>query len=204
MNKRRLTASKRCQKCKINFHLCFCHAITEIPTKARVSIIMHHRETHLTSNTANLAKMVLPKCQIYKRGLLNHPFKIADLNISPEETPLYLFPHDGAIELNAEFMESNRDKKFHLIVPDGSWTQAVKFYRREEGLSEIQCVSIPKGDPGRYKLRKTHDENRLSTYEAITRALSILEESKEMQETMEIIFDTMVTNVLKARTAFEN
>lgn len=165
---------------------------------------MHHRETHLTSNTANLAKLVLPKCTIYKRGLLDHPFSISDLKIDETQTPLYLFPHEGAIELNEEFMKKNKDKNFHLIVPDGSWTQAVKFYRREPGLSEIQCVSIPKGAPGRYKLRKTHDENRLSTYEAITRAISILEENPLMQETMEEIFDAMVTNVLKARTAFEN
>ena len=105
---------------------------------------------------------------------------------------------------SSKIKEKNKDKNFHLIVPDGSWTQAVKFYRREPGLSEIQCVSIPKGAPGRYKLRKTHDENRLSTYEAITRAISILEENPLMQETMEEIFDAMVTNVLKARTAFEN
>lgn len=204
MNKRRLTASKRCPKCRINFNLCFCNVIKPIETKTRVSIIMHFRETHLTSNTATLTKLVLPKCNIFKRGVLDNPFDIKNLEITEDEMPLYLFPHEGAEELNEEFLEKYKDKNFHLIVPDGSWSQAIKFYRREKGLDQIKCVSIPSGDPGRYKLRKSNNENRLSTYEAITRALAVLEQNESLQKEMEYIFDTMVERVLSSRTSFEN
>lgn len=165
---------------------------------------MHHRETHLTSNTANLAKLTLQNSEILLRGLPDKPFSAASLNLNPDENPIYLFPHEGAIELNDEFMKENCNKKFHLIVPDGSWSQAVKFYRREEGLAGIQCVMVPPGKPGKYKLRKSSDENRLSTFEAITRALGILEKSPELQKEMEEIFDTMVSSVVRGRTAFEN
>lgn len=204
MNKRRSSAGKRCLKCKIHNTLCFCDAIREIETKTRVSIIMHHRERHLTSNTANLAKLVLPNCQISLRGFPDKPFSVESLNLSAEEYPIYLFPHEDAVELNAEFMEANKDKKFHLIVPDGTWSQAVKFYRREPGLAGIQCVKLPPGEPGRYRLRKSSDENRLSTYEAITRALDILENQESLKTEMELIFDTMVERVIRGRTAFEN
>ena len=165
---------------------------------------MHHRETHLTSNTANLAKMVLPKCDISLRGLPDFPFSAESLKLNPSEMPIYLFPHEDAVELNQDFLDAHPDTKFHLIVPDGTWSQAVKFYRREAGLAGIQCVKIPAGEPGRYRLRKSSDENRLSTYEAITRALGILEQSPELQKEMELIFDTMVESVIRGRTAFEN
>ena len=184
--------------------LCFCDAIHEIVTKTRISIIMHHRERYLTSNTANLAKLTLPNCEILLRGLPDKPFTTESLNITSDEIPLFLFPHQDAIELSPEFLNRFDDKQFHLIVPDGSWSQAVKFYRREKGLTGIQCVTLPPGKPGRYKLRKSSDENRLSTYEAITRALGILERSPELQNKMEAIFDTMVSNVVRGRTAFEN
>lgn len=194
----------RCPRCKIHKTLCFCDAIHEVKTKTRISIIMHHRETYLTSNTANLARLVLPNCEISLRGLPGNPFSVDALKLNELETPLYLFPHEDAVELTPEFLEKNADKNFHLIVPDGSWSQAVKFYRREAGLSEIQCVKLPPGGPGRYKLRKSSDENRLSTYEAISRALGILEQSHELQNEMEVIFDTMVARVIRGRTAFEN
>ncbi len=165
---------------------------------------MHHRERHLTSNTANLATLVLPNCKILMRGLPEEPFSAESLKLNADEMPIYLFPHEDAVELNKEFMELHRDKKIHLIVPDGTWSQAVKCYRREPGLAGIQCVKLPPAEPGRYRLRKSSDENRLSTYEAIARALEILENSSELRSEMEVIFDTMVESVIRGRTAFEN
>ncbi|MEA9358248.1 tRNA-uridine aminocarboxypropyltransferase [Bacteriovorax sp. PP10] len=204
MNKRRASAGKRCLRCKIHNTLCFCGKLTEVQTKTRVSIIMHHRETHLTSNTANLACLALPNCKISLRGLPDKPFSIESIGLSPDEMPLYLFPHEDAIELTPEFFEQNKDKKFHLIVPDGTWSQAVKFYRREVGLQGIQCVKLPPGVPGRYKLRKSSDENRLSTYEALARALGILENDELVLKELDRMFDVMVDSVVRGRTAFEN
>lgn len=166
---------------------------------------MHHRETHLTSNTANLATLALPNCKISLRGLPNKPFSIESIGLNPDELPLYLFPHDDAVELTPEFYEAHKDKKIHLIVPDGTWSQAVKFYRREQGLEGIQCVKIPPGGaPGRYKLRKSSDENRLSTYEALARALGILENDEAVLKELDRMFDVMVDSVVRGRTAFEN
>jgi DTW domain-containing protein YfiP len=204
MNKRRASAGKRCLRCRIHHTLCFCDKIKTVETKARVSIIMHHRETHLTSNTANLAKLVLPNCQVSLRGLPDIPFTIESLNLSDNEVPLYLFPHENAEFLTEEFLDLYKDKKIHLIVPDGTWSQAVKCFRREPGLASIQCVKLPAGEPGRYRLRKSSDANRLSTYEAIARALGIIEKNIEVQSEMEEVFDVMVESIIRGRTAFEN
>lgn len=204
MNKRRATQGKRCLRCKIHKSMCFCDVIHDVATKTRVSIIMHHRERHLTSNTANLAKLVLPRCDISLRGLPDKPFSVESLGMNDDETPIYLFPHEEALTLDAHFMETHKDKNFHLIVPDGTWSQAVKFFRREPGLAGIQCVKLPPGEPGRYRLRKSSDEHRLSTYEAITRALEVLENNGQLRQEMEVIFDTMVERIIRGRTAFEN
>ena len=204
MNKRRSSKGKRCLRCKIHNTLCFCSKLTSVPTKTRISIIMHHRETHLTSNTANLACLALPNCKISLRGLPDKPFSIESIGLTADEMPLYLFPHEEALELTPDFFETHKDKKFHLIVPDGTWSQAVKFYRREEGLQGVQCVKLPAGAPGRYRLRKSSDENRLSTYEALARALGILENDEKVLIELERMFDVMVDSVIRGRTAFEN
>lgn len=165
---------------------------------------MHHRETHLTSNTVNLIKLVIPESQIALRGHPREKFSIESLGLNPLETPLYLFPHDDAVLLDEDFMARHADKKFHLIIPDGTWSQAVKVYRREPGLAGILCVKLPPGEAGRYQLRKSSSADRLSTYEAITRALVILESDHELGEKMDSYFDIMVERVVKGRTAFEN
>ena len=204
MNKRRASAHKRCPRCRINETLCFCDCIHPFKTKSSVSIIMHHREKHLTSNTAILTKLVLEKCQIILRGLPGKLFDINELTISEDETPLYLFPHEGAIELTSEFV-STLDKPVHLIVPDGTWSQTVKTYRRESSLSHIQCVKLPAGIKGNYRLRKSSDrENSVCTYEAIMHALAIIENDQNILSKMEPVFDVMVERTIRGRTAFEN
>ena len=169
---------------------------------------MHHRERYLTSNTANLTTLVLENSKICLRGLPEKPFEKEQLNLSDNDKPLFLFPHEDALELTAESVaqlkQTYPEKHFHLIVPDGTWSQAVKCYRREKGLSDIQCVKLPPGEPGKYRLRKSSDGNRLSTYEAIARAVALLENDEHLLKKMNRIFDIMVERVIRGRTAFEN
>lgn len=204
MNKRRESVHKRCSVCKINHTLCFCSVIEKLPTQSRISIIMHHREKHLSSNTARLAALVLPNCQLHMRGLLNSPFSFTDLAIKDDETPLFLFPHNDADILDESFVKQRPSAKFHLIVPDGTWSQAVKTYRRTAGMKGIPCVKISPGIHGQYKLRKTPHEFKLSTFEAIYHALAILENSPELGVKMEKIFVTMVERFIKSRTSYDN
>lgn len=202
MSKRRSTEQKRCLHCRIHQTLCFCEHLIPVETQNRVSIIMHHREEHLTSNTATLANKILPNSQLLMRGLLERPFNFVDLNICPSELTLYLYPHEDALELNFENF-SFTNKKIHLIVPDGSWTQARKVYRREKGMETIQCVKLPTGFVSEYRLRKTHVQDGLSTYEAIARALGIIE-NVEVENKMMEIFRVMVARMVKSRTTFHN
>jgi DTW domain-containing protein YfiP len=163
---------------------------------------MHHREDHLTSNTATLAQKILTNSNLYMRGLQDRPFSFSQLNCIPDELPLYLYPHEDALELNSKNFDI-RKQKIHLIVPDGSWTQARKVYRREQGMEAIQCVKLPEGFVGEYQLRKTHIQDGLSTFEAIARSLGIIE-SKEVENKMMEVFRIMVARVIKSRTTFND
>ena len=100
--------------------MCFCDQIVEHETQTRVSVIMHHREKHLTSNTAKLATLTLKNAAIYMRGLPEDPFSLDKLNLEAGTLPLYLFPDEDALELNDEFL-AKHPGPYHLIVPDGTW-----------------------------------------------------------------------------------
>lgn len=203
MSKRRQPMEKRCPRCRINKKLCFCDHIVENENKVKVTIIMHHREEHLTTNTATLAIKTLKNSKIVLRGLPEKPFTYADLEIENDEIPLYLFPTDDAIEIGPEFLESVKGKKLHLIVPDGTWNQAKKVYRREHDLHQIQCVKIPMGITSQYRLRKAPREDGVCTYEAISYALKELE-SNELHEQLMKTFLKMVEQFITSRYTYPN
>ncbi len=202
MSKRRSTQGKRCLRCQINKILCFCDEILMHETLTRVSIIMHHREKHLTSNTAKLAPLTLSNSEIFQRGLPNDPFTISKLKITPDSLPLYLFPDEDALELNAEFIFSHPGP-YHLIIPDGTWNQAKKVKRREPGLSEILCVKLSDSVKGEYKLRKGVRDDGVCTFEAIAYALEVLE-NKKVSEDLLRQFRIMNNRVAKSRSAYDN
>jgi DTW domain-containing protein YfiP len=202
MSKRRSTHGKRCLVCRINHSLCFCDQILKHDTQTIISIIMHHREEHLTANTAKLATLTLNNATIYPRGLLQAPFLLSQLNLVPNILPLYLFPDEDSEELNEEF-KTLHPGPYHLIVPDGTWSQTMKVRRREPGLSDILCVKLSDSIKGEYKLRRGIREDGVCTFEAIAYALEILE-NKNLSSDLLRQFRIMNNRVAKSRSAFEN
>lgn len=202
MSKRRSTHGKRCLRCRINKSMCFCDQIVEHDTSTIISIIMHHREEHLTSNTAKLATMTLKNATIHPRGLPLAPFSLELLKISPDVLPLYLFPDEDAVELNDQFRLTHPGP-YQLIIPDGTWSQAMKVRRREPGLSEILCVKLPASVKGEYKLRRGVRADGVCTFEAIAYALEVLENAA-LKDDLLRQFRIMNNRVAKSRSAFEN
>lgn len=190
---RRDTRDQRCKRCRINTNWCFCDALTPLENRTPVTILMHHREKWLTSNTAVFAQYCLKNSQLLMRGTQNDDISYLDL-ISGEREALFLFPDEDAVSLDEHFPQGN----YHLIVPDGTWRQAKKFKRRIPEFKNIKTVKIPPGKPSRYLLRRQGAEEGLSTFEAISRALGAID-SKEIENQLEDIFKVIVRNSMMSR-----
>ncbi len=203
MSKRRSPPENKCPECRIHKSLCFCDLVSLFDNRVRVTIIMHHREEHLTSNTAVLTARVLKNASIVKRGLPEKFFSLADLDIKSDEVPLFLFPSEEARTIDDDFLVDMQNKKIHLIIPDGTWNQAKKVYRREKELHHIPLVKLDLSGlhSSQYLLRKSPRSDGLCTFEAIAFALKKLE-SEEVFHHMDFVFSTMVKRFLKARTHF--
>jgi DTW domain-containing protein YfiP len=195
---RRASKVNRCLRCKINKNLCFCdHIFNHELGQTYLSIIMHVRELTLTSNTPYFINQLLPRSsEIFIRGSINFPFNAKQVMREGEQS-FYLFPDEDAIVLDDDFLKKYPGKK-HLIIPDGSWSQARKFKQREPFFKPLQSVKLPDGIEGRYKLRVSPVEGGLSTFEAAAYALGILE-SKIIEEKMMNFFDVFVNRTLSAR-----
>ena len=63
------------------------------------------------------------------------------------------------------------DRPTTLVVPDGNWRQARRMATNEAPLARLVAVRLPEGPTRRFELRKHPQAERLSTFEAIARAL---------------------------------
>lgn len=166
--------------------------------KTTVKILRHHREEFLTTNTAHWAELLLPKCQIFVRGLQEEPLNWEKI-IDPKAENLFLYPAEDAIPLSVDFVAQLK-RPANLIVPDGSWRQASKVGKREKALANITKVTLVEGAPSRYHLRREPKVGGLATLEAIARSLGYLENSGVQRE-IEQVFLLMVDRTLRSRNS---
>ncbi len=198
MSQRRAGHVNRCTNCRINHYFCVCSELSTFSIQTNVSLIVHVSELKLTSNTAQFVEKNLPdRAEIFIRGRMNDTF-VADPILARSGRALFLFPDENSVELNAEFVSQNPGP-YHLIVPDGSWTQAKRVKKREERFDSVPTVRLPAGIVGEYKLRKAPQPEWVSTYEAVAYALGILE-SKACEEHMMKFFRKWVQATLNSRS----
>ncbi len=173
---------------------------------------MHHREEHLTSNTVNLGMMTLNNAEIFLRGVPGEQFTLSKMNLDLEATlPLFLFPSEDATILNEDNLKNLNPTNLpiRLIVPDGTWSQAKKVYRRDFQINndtpyKIRPVKLPDGMLKNYRLRKSPRPDGLSTFEAVSYALGIIEKNEMLCEDLLQMFETMVSRIILSRRNFRN
>ena len=186
----------RCQRCALHEYLCVCEDLEAIHTRCRVSILMHIKEFAKTSNSGRVLHLALKNSEIRIRGQKERPMQTTDLELS-EYRNVVLFPSESAVKLSSAWL-SEDPRPVHLIVPDGNWRQAKRMLKREPLLKRLPQVCLPDGLPSKYRLRSHPDPKRVATFEAVARALGILE-SPTTQKKLEYIFDMAVERALWTR-----
>lgn len=192
-------SSKKCEVCGFSWELCICNLIKPVPTKTRVCVIMHVREqwwSKRISNTGKLAGIGLANGEIKVWGLKDRPFDSTYFE-GDEYRNLFLFPSDNSITLSRQLV-SETDRKIRLVVPDGNWRQAGNMSNRIKNFKGIECVKLPPGEESIYKLRRNPNPDRISTFEAILRALDIIEDDFD-KGSLEHLFDVMIKRALMNR-----
>ncbi|MEZ4813779.1 MAG: tRNA-uridine aminocarboxypropyltransferase [Bdellovibrionota bacterium] len=201
MGNRRKKPGTRCLACHMRKELCICPEIRAcketFKNKCKILILMHHRERHLTTNTGRIAALSIPNCEVHFRGLPYKTLNCAEL-LDAEREPLLLFPSEDAQVLTKELLEKIK-KPVTLVVPDGSWRQAYKVSKREPALANAIRVILPEGKESEYQLRREPKAGGLATFEAIARAMGVIE-NIEMQEKLEKLFRLMVSRTMRSRS----
>jgi DTW domain-containing protein YfiP len=140
--------------------------VPTIATQTRVVIVRHHREINRSSNSGRLANLALPNSVIIDHG------------VPDDREPTKLPPLDGAWLLfpaGPPTLERPVPPPRQLIVLDATWSQARRMYRKLDVLRGLPTLRLPDAPVPTARLRTSPGEGRVSTIEAIARALRILE-----------------------------
>lgn len=174
---------------------CLCAELVPQEVGTRLVLVMHHRETEKTTATGPLALAALPNSEVRVHGLRETPLDLTALHDEGRRV-LLLFPREGARPLD-EVMRDEDPRAVTLIVPDGNWRQATRASRRIPGMERAEAVTLPAGGSTRWGVRRETRAAGLATFEAIARAMGILE-SEEVQSKLEALFDRMVATTQAA------
>jgi DTW domain-containing protein YfiP len=161
-----------------------CAEIPVIATRTRIVIVRHHLERFRSSNSGRLANLALPNSEIIDHGGSCGPAKLDELELASGGAWL-LFPEGEPVHT------APVPPPRTLVVLDATWSQARRMYRKLGALRGLPLLRLPDEDMPRARLRESPGPGRVSTIEAIARALRLLE-GDEIATPLEALFAVAV------------
>jgi DTW domain-containing protein YfiP len=179
--------------------LCICGLLPRLTTRTRLLLVLHQLEVRKTTNTGRIAALCLPGTRVLVRGRDDQQAgqgqDAGPALWSADSQPVLLFPHESAQPIGA-WRES--EKPVTLIVPDGTWSQAIRARKRIKGLDQVPCARLPElpaPEVRPHRLRHDARPGRLSTLAAIAIALGELE-GPAVRGALELVLSVMVDRTL--------
>jgi DTW domain-containing protein YfiP len=145
-----------------------------------------------------MALSILTNSELFVHGERERPLDLSRLG-STGRRVLVLFPDALATPLN-QLDRTTDQRAISLVVPDGNWRQASRVPRRVPGLQQAELVTLPRGPATTWGVRRETKQGGLATFEAIARALGLLE-SDAVRQVMQQYFEKMVRTTFKMRGA---
>lgn len=187
---------ERCAQCRLHLESCVCTIAPRLRLSTRVVVCAHHRELAKTTATGPLIALTCEPSEVRVHGLRDGALDLSDL-VDPARRLALLFPSEEAALMSPEWAASD-PRPLTLVVPEGNWRQASRMARRLPGIERAEKVMLPPGGNSDWGVRKETRLGGLATFEAVARALGILE-SKEAETRLMEFFHEVVARTFESR-----
>lgn len=157
----------RCPRCALHASACACQVLPRLAVRTHFVVIRHAREAAKSSNTARWASLLLPTLELLKWSGRPDATLLQGLGRPGD---WLLFPEEG--RLHAPSLVGSPPQR--VLVLDGTWRQVRRMLRRLPALQGLPRLSVAPR-PGRVGLRAAPSPTHLSTLEAISSAVALLE-----------------------------
>lgn len=172
----------RCEDCQLAAYACICRWRPTFTARSEFILLMHRDEVLKPTNTGRLIADVLPAhTHVFCWSRTEPDNALLALLRDPRRRCLIVFPDEAATnsrdsrELISELPADEKINTF--IVLDGTWKQSGRMFHLSRWLDAIPCVVLPEVIGRGYAVRKSHQDNYLSTAEAAALCLHLANEA---------------------------
>lgn len=178
-----------CLKCRRPKTVCWCDAVTRVPSQTRVVFIQHPREAKVPISTCRMAHLSLPNSELHIGVSAKGNPALEAACAQPDVA--VLFPSESATDVDQLAQPPKT-----LVVVDGTWSNAKKVVEKCPILSKLPRLKFFPDQPGNYRIRREPDEHSLATIEATAFVLEVLEKAPRRFTPILSAFDAMVEKQL--------
>lgn len=188
-----------CARCLRPQRTCICQWIAPITHATEVLILQHPLEVAHAKGSAHLLHLNLPNSRIVVgeafdeqllHALLYEP-AAANMAAANQIRPVLLYPAD-APTLPTKISSEHSPFITRLVVLDGTWRKSRKMLYLNPLLQQLPRMPLRNPPPSHYTIRKAHQADQLSTYEATCHALMELETDPAALQPLLDAFDGFV------------
>jgi len=183
------TYRELCLRCRRPRSVCWCDAVTRVPSQTRVVFIQHPREAKVPISTCRMAHLSLPNSELHIGiSAVGNP---SLEQVCREEGVAVLFPSESAADV-----DTLEHAPRTLVVVDGTWSNARKVVEKCPILSKLPRLKFQPDKPGNYRIRREPEAHCLATIEATAFVLERLERAPGRFIPILSAFDAMVEKQL--------
>ncbi len=179
-----------CHKPRVS---CVCASCTPVANRTEIIILQHPRERFHPIGTARLLRLGLRNARL-------EVFAPAEAKERPPpplpEGAALLYPAASARELSTL---APQERPSALVILDGTWPHARSIYRAAPFLARLPHVALTPSAPSAYRIRREPAAQCLSTVEAVTLALRLLEPETPGLDGLMRAFTGMIDQHLQLR-----
>lgn len=173
---------QRCLRPKENY--CVCHSLHSFDNPFHITIWRHPTEEKQRFKTAHLASLQLKNSKVCTTELAS------EVEILKTKKAVLIYPTANSEELSSEYFRSVECHE--LLFLDGTWKKTRKIFHSNSWLSELPSFHLPPfgGISKLSPVRRSLDEDHLSTLEAISTSLQIatgMSEYSQMNDVLDLI-----------------
>ena len=186
-----------CYQCQRVKQACLCQQITVIDNPVSVYVLQHPDESRVNKGTAIIAKLSLKNYTCWTGEDFSSHEALNQLLEKQSETVAIVYPSEHAETFEESMKVAEKDLKIkHLIFIDATWRKAKKIWSLSTNLHNLRSLKLDAGHSN-YRIRKVPADGYLSTVEAISESLSVLEADNKKYQPMLMVFDSMIDYQIK-------
>ncbi|ACE84400.1 DTW domain protein [Cellvibrio japonicus Ueda107] len=168
----------RCELCQLASYACICNWRPRLASRCEFVLLMHRDEVFKPTNTGRLIADVLPgQTHVFCWSRTEPEPALLNLLADPARLCLLVFPVENAPgHALVSHLPSGDQRIPTFILLDGTWKQSGRMFHLSRWLDGIACIKLPDTRERGYAVRKSHQEDYVSTAEAAALCMAVANE----------------------------